>query len=254
MGFPWWVFVAVALVLVAGTTAAILRRAGTRESDIRGPGVARVTRVVAIAWVAVGLAGTLIEALGKLYADTVRVNLPVEPFWPDLPAAAAQVSGATAQVASGGFAQAAVGVAGLDVPTRIWLASGDILQGATGIAIGVVVALLCTSVIRQNPFHGSLIRGINITAASVVVGGLGWQVCDAVAGGLASAQVLGINGWTLHSDRVNWDDVNEVIGLPRPGHEWVVDFWPIWAGLALLAVSAAFRHGQRLQKDTAGLI
>ncbi len=253
MGFPWWVFVALLVLVAGGATAAILSRAGTRETDIRGHGVARVTRVVAIAWMAIGLVGTLIETFGKLYADTVWVDLPVEGFWPSLPTAA-QVSGATAQVTSGGFAQAAVGVAGLDDPTRIWLASGDILQGATGIAIGMVVAVLCTSVIRQNPFHGALIRGINITAASVVVGGLGWQVCDAVAGGLASAQVLGIDGWTLHSDRMNWDDVNEIIGLPRPGYGWSVDFWPIWASLALLAVSAAFRHGQRLQKDTAGLV
>ncbi|WP_105036699.1 hypothetical protein [Cryobacterium aureum] len=74
------------------------------------------------------------------------------------------------------------------------------------------------------PFRPALTRGINLTATTIIVGGLGWQVCDAVAGGLASFQVLRATGWTL-------------------------DFWPIWVGLALFAVAAVFRYGQKLQRD-----
>ncbi|MFC7401397.1 hypothetical protein [Citricoccus sp. GCM10030269] len=230
-----------------------LRREGMRDTDVRSLRVARVTRGVAVVWAVVSLSGALVDALGKLYASTVNVHLPVETFWPELPAAA-QVSGATAHVVTGGFSQATVDVTGLEMPTRIWLASGDVLQGATNVAIGVVVAMLCTSLLRRNPFHLALIRGLNVTAMAVMVGGIGWQVCDAVAGGLASAKVLGIDGGIIQTDQVNWDDINHVIGLPKPGYDWSVDFWPIWAGLALLAVSAAFRYGQRLQRDTVGLI
>lgn len=254
MAFPWWALFAGLVILgAAGAALVIRRRTGAPQTGVSGVAVARITRGIAILWAAASLIGTLNDALRKLYATTVGVNLPVEQFWPSLPTAA-QVNGASADVVSGGFTQAMVQVTGLDVSARVWLASSDVLQGATNIIIGVVLAILCTSIIKQNPFRITLIRGINLMAITVIVGGLGWQICDAVAGSLASTQVLGINGWALNREQLRWDDVNEVIGLPRAGNDWSVDFWPIWVGLALLALAAAFRYGQRLQKDTDGLI
>lgn len=128
------------------------------------------------------------------------------------------------------------------------------LQGATNVVIAVVVVMLCTSIIRQDPFRPALTRGINLTATSIIAGGLGWQVCDAVAGGLASSQVLRATGWSLDTAEIDWTDIRQVIGLPMEGHEWTLDFWPIWVGLALFAVAAVFRYGQELQRDSDGLV
>ena len=213
----------------------------------------RVTRIVAVVYAAASVVGTFADALPNLFSPTVRVRLPVESFWPSLPSTV-QLTGTTADVVGGGFNYAMVSVNGLDAATRVWLTASDVLQGATNVVIGVVVAVLCTSILRLDPFRPALTRGINLTAIAIIVGGLGWQVCDAVAGGLASAQVLGATGSSLDTSKVDWNDVRQIIGLPGVGQDWVVDFWPIWIGLTLFAVSAAFRYGQRLQQDNAGLI
>ena len=42
--------------------------------------------------------------------------------------------------------------------------------------------------------------------------------------------------------------------LPAPRLRLTIAFWPIFSGLALAAVAAAFRYGEELQRDTAGLV
>lgn len=48
--------------------------------------------------------------------------------------------------------------------------------------------------------------------------------------------------------------MHSVIGIPEAAQGWNIDFWPLGIGLSLLAVSAVFRYGQQLQKETDGLI
>jgi len=255
MAFSWLAIVVFVVVIGGIATTLILRRSPRDRAGVGVESLAavRVTRVVAIAYAVASAIGTVNGALRSLFDISVNVNLPVQQFWPSLPATV-QIDGTHAQVVSGGFDQAVVAVSGLDATARGWLAAGDLLQGATNVMIGVVVAILCTSVIRQDPFRLALTRGLNLTALVIIIGGLGWQICDAVAGGLASEQVLGATSWSLDTAKVGWDDIRQIIGLPGVGHNWTVNFWPIWVGLALLTLSAAFRFGQKLQKDTQGLI
>lgn len=251
----WWTALLVLLVLgTIATVVVIERRSGSRPgTDVGATKAVRVTRIIAILYAVVTMLGTVADALQRLLSDAVSVRLPVKPFWPSLPSTV-EVTGTTADVVGGGFDHAVVTVAGLDTAPRVWLAAGDVLQGATNVVIAVVVVMLCTSIIRQDPFRPALTRGINLTATSIIAGGLGWQVCDAVAGGLASSQVLRATGWSLDTAEIDWTDIRQVIGLPMEGHEWTLDFWPIWVGLALFAVAAVFRYGQELQRDSDGLV
>lgn len=255
VGLTWWSVLAVLGLL--GAVAALVvvnRRSATSVgSDVGLTRAVRVTRVIAIAYAALTVIGSIASIVPTLINDTVTVRLPVKQFWPSLPNTA-EVTGTTADVVGGGFDHAMVVVAGLDTATRVWLAAGNVLQGATNVVIGVVVAVLCTSVIRQNPFRPALTGGINLTAAAIIVGGLGWQVCDAIAGGLAASQVLRATGWSVDVAEIDWMDMREIIGLPSEGYGWTLDFWPIWGGLALFAVAAVFRYGQELQKDADGLV
>jgi hypothetical protein len=152
-------------------------------------------------------------------------------------------------VLSGGFTNAAVNVSGLDVPVRLWLAANSLLQNATIIVIAFVVYRMCNSLLRNDPFQPAITRGIRIMGWSVLAGGLSWQVCAAIAGALASRQVLGVTsaGWTTPTMPI--EDLNAITGFPQPGWQFTIDFWPIGLGLALLAVAGAFRYGERLQRD-----
>ena len=44
------------------------------------------------------------------------------------------------------------------------------------------------------------------------------------------------------------------IAETAPQLRLTIAFWPIFSGLALAAVAAAFRYGEELQRDTAGLV
>ena len=255
LALSWWhALVAIGLLGAIAALVVVGRRsAAGADGGVTPTRAVRVTRIIALAYAALTVMGTISSILPTLFADTVAVRLPVKPFWPSLPNTA-EVTGTTAEVVGGGFDHALVSVAGLDTATRVWLASGDVLQGAMNVVIGVVVAVLCTSIIKENPFRPALTGSINLTATAIIVGGLGWQVCDAVAGGLAGSQVLRATGWSVDPAEIDWMDIRQVVGLPMEGHGWTLDFWPIWVGLALFAVAAVFRYGQKLQKDSDGLV
>lgn len=243
-----WLAILIFLVLLASLTAIAVRRRGNRPL---GSGVVRagITRVLAALYTLVAAIGTVVVVLQDFLSENVSVSMPVNQFWPSLPATV-KVDGVAAHIVGGGFSTAQVDVAGLDAAARTWLAAGALAQGSMTILVGVAVIVLCTGAIRQDPFRPALTRGIDQSAVAVMIGGLGWQICTAIAGGLVSAQVLGVSGWELDESKVHWTDIQEVIGLPESGHQWSVDFWPVWVGLALFAVSAVIRHGQRLQKET----
>ena len=42
--------------------------------------------------------------------------------------------------------------------------------------------------------------------------------------------------------------------MPEPRLGLTIAFWPIFTGFALAAVAAAFRYGEALERDTAGLV
>jgi hypothetical protein len=251
----WWgpvIFVVVLAVATGVATGMALKVTGRRPS-LRGIPTARITRVVALIYLAVAGGGAVMAVLQTLMSPSVTVSMPVRQFWPSLPPTV-ELDGVYAQVVGGGFSNADVEVEGLSGVARIWLAAGELVLGLMTVLVAVVVVMLCTSVIRQDPFRAALNRGINLAAFGIIVGGILWQICVIVGGGMASAQVLGATGWGFDPSEVNWDDIRDVIGLPQTALGWDVDFWPLGIGLSLLAVSAVFRYGQRLQKESDSLI
>jgi hypothetical protein len=223
------------------------------QKSRRGLGFVTFTRFVAWLYVI----GTSLTTIGSVIATftsrAVSLSLPVQQFWPTLPAGARITGGPTAHVVGGGFTNATVSVAGLDGAARTWLAASILLQGVTVVVVALVVAGLCTTVLNGNPFRPVVSLGIRIMGITVIVGGISWQICSSVAGGIASRQVLQL-GSTEISRSIRWHDVNTIIGFPMPSYASPVDLWPLWIGLALLALSLVFRHGIRLQRDTEGLV
>ena len=223
------------------------------RDEARGFSVVLLTRV--IAWISI--AGVALVTVSTVVSDltsrSISLRLPVYEFWPTLPAGATILSGPTAQVTSGGFTSAEVYVSGLDTAARAWLAGSSLLQGATIIMIAMVVVTLSSTILRNDPFQPAVARGIRLVGITVIVGGLAWQACSGVGESLASKQVLQL-GSTELKNVASWDNINMIVGFPQPAPHIQVDLWPIGVGLVMLVLAAAFRYGERLRRDTDGLV
>ncbi|WP_405215991.1 hypothetical protein [Agrococcus sp. Ld7] len=240
--------IAIGLLSIAGIAALTRRGADERRDAAALP----VIMIGATAYAALAAIGTLWSTIATLAASQVQVALPVRTFWPSPLPGVTDISGPTASVVSGGFSVAAVEVTGLDLTARAFLAGGIIVQGATLVVIGIVVALLCRRLLTDAPFAASLTRSLRLAAGTLALGGIVWQALTAIGSTLAANQVLRIDSWAFTGD-VPAGGVADT-GLPEPSLAFTIEFWPILIALALVAVAAAFRTGERMQRETAGLV
>ena len=191
---------------------------------------------------------TLLSAGVDLFAPAVMVAMPVRSFWPALKPSVQLDPAPPAQVTGGGFDVANVSLTGLGLDARIWLAAAELFQGTMVVAIGVSIAVLAARLVRGNPFGRVLSNTAFGTATAIGIGGILWQVCSGVGGLLVSTQVLRVTGWSIDDRDLVGDNLNE-IGWPFPAEGFSIDFWPIGAALAIVAVGIAFRYGETIQAD-----
>jgi hypothetical protein len=208
-----------------------------------------VTYVISLLWVAASTLGTIIGVVSTLASDAaIAVTLPVRPFFPDVNEGVEITDGPSAEIVGGGFESANVMLTGLDMTARLWIAGGHFSQGLTNVLVGIAVATLCTRVMNRDPFREAMTRAVQMAAASIVLGGIIWQICFAIGDNLAATQALTVTGWTYTDGDVPADGSLD-IGWPTPSGAAFIDFWPIWVGLALFVLAAAFQYGEKLQND-----
>ena len=214
----------------------------------RKPLLPRVIYWVAALEAAVAAVFTLLSAGVGLFAPSVVVAMPVQSFWPALKPSVQLDPAPLARVTGGGFDVANVSLTGLGLDARIWLAAAELFQGTMVVAIGVSIAVLAARLVRGNPFGRVLSNTAFGTATAIGISGILWQVCSSVGGLLVSAQVLRVTGWSIDDRDLVSDSLNE-IGWPFPAEGFSIDFWPIGAALAIVAIGIAFRYGETLQAD-----
>ncbi|MHC5797791.1 hypothetical protein ACVXZ4_16705 [Lacisediminihabitans sp. FW035] len=218
----------------------------------RKPSLLRVIYWIAVIEAVVGTVFTLLAAGFDLLAPTVETAMPVQVFWPALTPSVKLDPAPVVQVAGGGFEVADVSLTGLGLDARIWLAAAELFQGTMVVAIGVAVAVLAARLLRGDPFGRVLSKTAFGTAAAIGVGGILWQVCSGIGGLIVSATALTVTGWTIDDKYVVPGSGNE-IGWPLPAQGLSIDFWPLGAALAIVAIGIAFRYGETLQADAARL-
>lgn len=257
---PWWLFVALFIVVGIVVTAFLLRKDATDPTRRDRPALLFIGRFLAFLYAGLSLIGTVVNAIAMLVNQAVQVALPVQQFWPEIypwitldPAPAASVVG-------GGFTTADVLVAGLGMDARLLLAAGNLVQGLTFVVIAVVIGILCHRLLGGSPFRPLLARSMTWAAVAIAVGGIVWQILLEIGGSLASRQVLGATGWRADAPtpemmeylRATFDTYPTGLPLPYPGFQ--IELWPLLLGLAFAAVAIAFRRSERLQRDTEGLV
>ncbi|MFT3875470.1 MAG: hypothetical protein QM708_03425 [Propioniciclava sp.] len=217
---------------------------------------------IVVCWLSI--AATAITALlviaTTLFAETVRITVPVQPFMPALDPGI-EFSTTTATVTGGGLDRATVDAKGLPMSTRGLLAAHEIVYAATAVAIAVMVLRVARSVRDGDPFRVTS-RVVLRAAVIIVVGGLLAGVLGQIGDWRASNDLFFVSGWGGSVD---------MFGDPPPDlpHEQIlarhgfvppaelsltVEFWPLAAGLGLALVAAILRTGEQLRHDTEGLI
>lgn len=126
-------------------------------------------------------------------------------------------------------------VEGISTSPRVLLVIADALGVIGVISLCIVVAWLCVRVFIGRPFTKAATWGIATASLMVMVGGLLSQAVRANAHFEITSE-LGL----------------EAVGLA--GFEMSIDLAPLGWGFALAVIAGAFEIGQRMQRDTEGLV
>jgi hypothetical protein len=218
----------------------------------REPRALRRTFVIAVLYSAVIGVATLISVGTDLASNSLEVSLPLQGI-PLHVNSTVKLDGMIATLTGGpGFDHATLDFAGLALDARLWLAAGHLAAGATFITIGITLALLCRRVGLGDPFSGLISKSLSVTGTIVLIGGLVWQVCLQVSQRVVLAEAFprASGQWRTNVKGVTPDSAY----WPNASDSFNFDFWPIGIGLALFALAAVFRYGQKLERERAALL
>lgn len=134
------------------------------------------------------------------------------------------------------------------LPTRLLLTIPSLLHAAVVVAATVFVLQIVRAVAANNPFSEPTLRHWRRLTAILLVGGIAQVIADSAVNSYLVTAV----GHYLGSDRATLEEQALI-----PGGDFApvgANLPVIAAGLVALALTAAFRSGARLTKDTDGLV
>lgn len=173
--------------------------------------------------------------IASAFSPVFFVTLPTSVDVPDTSPTNGAVPGIPT-VIGGQFDTATVAAAGLGTSARLLIAAAALVGMLATVLVALAIAYLCRRLRRGDPFIPTLSRAIFVAALTLMIGGV-------------IGQGLTVAGAWLACDELN---------AARHSHEFVpggpIDFAPIIAGIVLGVIAAAFRIGERLQRDTEGLV
>lgn len=207
----------------------------------RRPLLPRLVAAACLVGVAVVALGTVIGVAQSLIPTSwVTLEIPVTLRVDEVPVELrADPSGAlTDSVVTD---PAPLTVDGLGTAARIWLAAGTFIEGAVAVTLLLVIARFARQSISDTPFTPRLSRLLVVGGVALAVGGLLGQIASGIAGLLAHEQLFALSPEAL----------GDGIAVPPA---LTFDLWPLGVGLALVVVAGLVRSGERLQRETAGLV
>jgi len=198
------------------------------------PSLSKSDRIGMYATIVLGLIG----ALSVLWATVARVlevapNRDVPVLVPFSGEAAQLPIGPDRAMVSVDVDQATVIVPEPALATHFALVAQPIINGLTLLVAIALLCLFCWNLTRGRAFHRSTTRLIFAAAGTVIAG---W-----VLGSLFTT--MSVNGALSAVSEYTYDGVL-----------FSTDFAPPVVALALSAIGAAFQIGERLQRDTEGLV
>lgn len=211
-------------------TDGTLSRAETWIVSVIGVGAMLVTAFAAV--------GVVLTGILNLGTDPLRVT--------GMPYSGSPVErlAGLAGLADSGYESVWLEVDGLGAGARWLLWAQSALPALATIAIGVAVAWLAITLLRERPFTRALPHAIGVAAIAVMIAGIGSQVAASLGRAMV-VEHLGVREATTAEGATGEALAYMVLGLDPAPIGWAF-------GLALVA--AAFQIGTRLQRETEGLV
>lgn len=141
-----------------------------------------------------------------------------------------------ASVVSGAASSADVVLSGLSLGSRLLLGSGTLLLALVQMMIAIAVVVLCRQLLAGRPFVRSLRRLLSVLAVVVL------------AGGMIGQALYGFGNFQVASEL---NDDPGGTAFPMMMH---LDSTPFIVGVVLALLATAFTVGERLQRETDGLV
>lgn len=211
-----------------------MRDTQTRRNRALGLVEKTILGIIAGASAAIGIVEIvfLVGRIARLAGDDrlVVAGIPV------VDTAAPSLLEASARVVAAQYETVALTVDGLPPTVRAYLIAAAVLTSLLVVGICAAVAWLCLRVFIGRPFVASATWGIGIVSILVILASLGTSLFT----GIAHAEIARFLGLGAEEG---------IMALAV-----AVDLAPLGWGLALAVVAGAFELGQRLQRDSDGLV
>ncbi|MFD1714832.1 hypothetical protein ACFSBZ_10150 [Amnibacterium flavum] len=172
---------------------------------------------------------TIVQLVLRLVEVIPNRNVPV-PVWIDDASATLPLPDGTADIA---LTSGTAIVSGMPAITLVSVAGAAIITAAASLAVIGLVLALCLNLARGRYF--STRNTLTVTAISATIA-VGWFVSHLFTQMASNGAIAALT-----------DRAYEASTIP-------FDWTPILAAIAVGAVAAAFRAGERLQRDTEGLV
>ncbi|MFT4216759.1 MAG: hypothetical protein QM619_06180 [Micropruina sp.] len=231
----------------------------TRSLANPGPRLVRFVDIACLVVIVFTVIGAGLTIAGSLSGDYTTVSVPLVVRTPDVIVPGVVVDKPPATILSGGVDQATLVLRGLSWQARLPLAAGTAIQAAVIVLIAWTMRRLARNLRSGQPFT-DLSRPLFRVAAILFVGTLLYALVNAIGSDLAGQEALAIQGWG--SDETSpWPktgvtrDQLSYLGWPEPATFRIMFPWtPFAVALGLAVLGLAFRAGERMQTDTAGLV
>ncbi|MBX9472332.1 hypothetical protein [Microcella sp.] len=231
----------ITLVLLVGLGFAVLLVAGIGSQRRTGPWLPRLVAGGAIVLALLNVVGGIVGIVAAFAFPTLSLRVPVIARAELTPA---DLRASDAEVVSGGTEQVSMQLtaSGLDVLTRVLVAAEVVITTTVIVTLLVMVARLAQQSISTEPFSPRLGRLLVIGGSVLAVGSVAAQISSALSGARAAELLFAMRpdalggGWTYDTPAVFFDVV------------------PVGVGLALVVIAGLIRNGERLQRETKGLV
>lgn len=233
------------LVLLVMLGFAVLLIAGIGRRRLPGadrpPLLPRLVAGAALLGAAITALVAIVAIVLTFVGDRVTLSVPVvaatETVPIDLRASteASVVSGATQQTSLH------LTVSGLDTFTLVLVALQSALTAAVVITVLIMIARLARQSISHTPFASKLSPLFLVSGGAVAIGAMAAQFAGLLAGVRAHEQLYFLRDGAIE-------------GVANTPPTWMIEVWPIGVGLVLIVIARLMRGGERLQRDTAGLV